>query len=356
MLLLAALSAFSGCQRALGPSDGERERLVVAYVRLSALLASAPGSAILAALADEERALAQPSGGAGELTLPAQVSAEGRAGDSWIDRAAQATEAATARQHALQQEALSKAIERRVARRREELEAELSRTVAEQQGAERHAAQESKAAAQELISPKLSDARLRLWLLERRREGPIPLAEAERAAAERARAEVEALEGELAERLAAIDARSAERLEAIETTQRSEMAKALAQYRDREWARARELGEAGAQRLDEVSRQARDRLAALAAVVEPASLSVQLPPRAPEPVATGGARAFGLTASALNRSQRNLAELLRWETAQRVRAAGREHGYSIRFQRPPDVDWPDVTEQARQWLRAETVR
>jgi hypothetical protein len=300
--------------------------------------------------------------GAPAVALPDRASAGGSAGGSWIDRAARATETATARQHALQQESLDKAIERRVARQREQLEADFTLKLAQQQDAERRSANESRAAAMAQVAPRLSDAQLRLWLLERRKDsafpvtGPFPLTEPEAASASAALAEVQSLERELSDRLAAIDAGLTARLKEIETTQRAAMESALNEYRDREWARARELGEVGAQRLEDVSRQARERLAALATVVEPATLSVELPAPPPEPADRDSDRPLAVAAAALDRSQRDLAGIVRWETAQRVKAAGLAHGFSIRFQRPPAADWPDVTEQARQWLAAEIVR
>jgi len=356
-LPLAALSLLSACAREQRGAASEHARLRPAYVRLSAVLSYAPGAGAAAALDGQRRALTGPvEAAAGRVALPGHASAGGRGGDSWIDRAMHTTEAATRRQHELGRESLAMTIERRVARYRQQLEKQVGGIIAEQQQAARDEAAEGKTAIASEFEPRLSDARLRVGLFEQREKGPLPLKESEREMARTVRAQVETMEAEIKARQAEVDRALAARLAEIEASQRATMAQALDDYREREWAHARELGEAGAERLEDLRRQVQERLTALEAVVQPGRLSIEVPRPAPGPATLMGDRSLGAARSRLARERREIAELIRWQTAEQIRAAGRARGYDIRFQRPAGADWPDLTDEARKWLQAETVQ
>lgn len=265
------------------------------------------------------------------------------------------TEAATGRQHELGRESLAMTIERRVARYRQNLEKQVSGAIAGEQRIARREAAEQKTSIVGEFEPRLSDARLRVRLFEQREKDPLPLNESEREMAQAVRAQVEAMEAEIKARRAEVDRALAARLAQIEAVQGEAMAQALDDYREREWAHAREIGEAGAERLEDLRRQVQERLTALQVVVQPARLSIDVPRSAPEGARLVDRDFLGPARSILARERRRLAELVRWQTAEQIRAAGWERGYDIRFQRPAGSDWPDLTEEACRWLRADTV-
>jgi hypothetical protein len=141
----------------------------------------------------------------------------------------------------------------------------------------------------------------------------------------------------------------ADRLRDIEMIEWAALEKRMGEYREQEWAHARDAGEAGARHLDDLRRRTHERLDALQAAVEPAVLCIGLP--SPTTGAfRGGEHAIDGTRSRVEQAHGRVAAAVRWQTAALVKAAARARGFDVRFERPQGSDWPDVTEEARAWL------